>query len=185
MGKSAAPQKVDEELVLIQEDEAAPGDPGETLPSSKNAPPGPPNQKVKEVQKNIPDAVPLARSSAEAPAPGAALDTALASAKGPADSSPTDAAPPPPDSKFSQQEVDDEMSAIDNYPIGRDEAINEYVKQMVPWHNRPASPDDKERGPTVPSQQMDLSNNTMATNATMLSMEETLLETDDDLLKLY
>lgn len=127
------------------------GETGQTIPPSSNAPPGPPNPPVKEATAVVPDAVPLSRQSPDAPSDGVSLDAALASEKGaPSTTGPADA-PPPKDGKFAQSEIDKEMKAIDAYPISRDEAINEAVKNLVPWHKRPDAPKKpKQKGPPMP-----------------------------------
>lgn len=136
--------------ILLQEFETAPGDPGETMPPSKSAPPGPPNPPVKEVQEEVPNRQALGRSTGVAPPAGDALDSALASEKGPPSTTgPASPPPPTPDPEFSQEEMDNEMDAIGAYPIGKNEAINEYVSKMTPWHLRPEDPSKPAKGPVV------------------------------------
>lgn len=148
--KKAHRREETDALSMIQIEQTAPGDPGETLPPGKNAPPGPPNPAVKEVTKEVPGRLSLGRSTAEAPAAGAGLDAALSNNKGAASvTGPADAPTPAADKDFSKHEIDDEMKAIDGYPIGKDEAIKEYVKQMVPWHQRPDAPGKVSKGPVV------------------------------------
>jgi len=167
-------------LSLLQESEVvAPGagitgDTGQTIPPSTNAPHGPPNPSVKENTQMVPNKVPLGRSTPSAPSGGADLDQVLASQKGaPSVTGPSSAAPPPPDTKFSKNEINGEMKAIDAYPIARDEAINEAVKQLVPWDRRPDAPlDPKAKGPAVTTAsaapaEPAADNSTNSTNSTM------------------
>lgn len=147
--------KPESAVTLLEESETvAPGvtgDTGQTIPPSNEAPPGPPNPTVKEPKASTPDALPLSRQSASAPTGGASLDAALTSEKGAASTTGAADAPPPADDKFAQSEIDKEMKAIDAYPIDRDEAINEAVKNLVPWHKRPDAPKKPvEKGPPVP-----------------------------------
>jgi len=143
-------------LSLLQESEdVAPGitgDTGQTIPPSNNAPDtGHKNPAVKENVPMLPDKVPLGRSTPEAPSGGADLDQVLATKKGaPSSTGPSTAAPPPPDSKYSDEEIKAETKRINEYPIARDEAINEAVKQLVPWNQRPDAPlDPKAKGPAI------------------------------------
>lgn len=160
-------------LSMIQIEQTAPGDPGETLPPGKNAPPGPPNPGVKEVTKEVPGKLPLGRSTAEAPPAGAGLDAALSNNKGaPSVTGPADAPTPAADKDFSKEEIDDEMKAIDGYPIGKDEAIKEYVKQMVPWHQRPDAPGKVSKGPVVAEKKV----NTTAPDVNVTSNTTTVLD---------
>jgi len=133
---------------FLQESESAPGDPGQTLPQSKVAPPGPPNAPVKEVEEQAPAKLALGRSTVVAPPPGAGLDTALRSQSAPLE---TEKPVPPAIGKdFSMAEIDEEVKSIDAYPISRDEAINEAVGKLVPWHQRPDPPNKKAKGPGIP-----------------------------------
>jgi len=147
-------------LSLLQEsEEVVPGagitgDTGQTIPPSNNAPDtGQKNPPVKENTPMLPDKVPLGRTTPPAPSDGAALDQVLATQKGaPSSTGPSTAAPPPPDSKFSKNEINHEIKAIGSYPIAKDEAINEAVKQLVPWDKRPDAPTGpKAKGPAIPT----------------------------------
>merc|ERR1711871_85038 len=148
----AESQDEDSSSILLQVSEMAPGDPGETMPPSKNAPPGPPNPKVKDVKKDVAVAVPLGRTTPNAPQDKAGLTAALGAEKASEPASRTgsgEPSPPSPDKDFSQQEIDAELKRIEQYGINRDEAISEYVKKMVPWHMRPDPPNKIAKGPTV------------------------------------
>jgi len=149
-------------LVLLQEleDEGesldAPGDPGETMPPNKSAPPGPPNPPVKEVTKDVPQKQALGRSTKAVATSG--LDAALSqekSTEAPSKTGPADAAPPPPDKDFSQEEIKHEMEAIGAYPVSKEDAISEYVSKMVPWHQRPDPPNKSVKGPPAAEQKID------------------------------
>merc|ERR1712070_845352 len=156
----------------------APGDPGETIPASKTAP-GPPNPPVKEVEKMVPAAVPMGRSTPEAPSGGAGLDAALSTEKAAEkvkeanepSTGPEEAAPPTKDSEFSQKEIDSERKHIEAYPVSKDEAIAESVSKMVPWKDRIDPKKDVSKGPP-PKKANATETNATETNATNASTVE-------------
>jgi len=162
---------------LLEEAEFAPGDPGETIPASKKAP-GPPNAPVKEVEKMMPEAVPMSRSTPEVPsgagALAAALETEKASEKAKEASEPSTGPsmppPPAPDSMFSQDEIAAERKHIEAYPVPKNEAIAEAVSKLTPWADRIDTAKKVMKGPAAVkangTHATATATNTTATNAT-------------------
>merc|ERR1719247_2646566 len=123
----------------------------------------------------VPAAVPMGRSTPEVKGSlDAALSTEKAAEKAkeanePA-TGPSEAAPPPPDSMFSQKEIESERKHIEAYPVPKDEAIAEAVSKLVPWNDRIDPKKDVSKGPPASKKKVDVAGsaaaNTTEANAT-------------------
>jgi len=107
-----------------------------SMPPGKRAPPGPPLPKVEEVEKEIPQAKALGRSTPSVADPAAAMAALAASRPKPqAALKPEDALKKLPGG-FSKEQVMSEIKALEAYPMTEAEAKKEFEAKQIPLSQR-------------------------------------------------